>query len=190
MEWRRVPWELRYRHGARLASEWRRLLVTATHRHCRVEFNGPVRVGPGFALDIPDGGSFVVGHGVDFRRGFVCEISGAGRVTIGGGSIFTRDVTIQCTTSVDIGEHCVFAAGVLVADGSHRFREGDRPMLDQGYDYRPITIGRGAAVMTNSTVVASIGERSFVGANSLVNRDMPSDSLIGGVPARVLDTYG
>lgn len=190
MRWRRVPWELRYRTGARVASELRRLSVLATHQHCRVEFQGPVRLGPGFRLDIPDHGSFVVGPGVDFRRGFVCEISDWGTVEIGADTVFTSNVLIQCTTSIRIGRRCVFAQSVLVADGNHRFRDPNRPMIEQGYDYRPITIGDDAAVMAKCTVVASIGEHAFVGANSLVNRDIPAYCLAGGVPATVLERFG
>src|SRR5947199_10037455 len=65
--WRKIPWYLRYRKGAMWASGLRRLSIMATHRHCRVEFQGPVRLGPGFTLDIPDQGTFIVGPGVNFR---------------------------------------------------------------------------------------------------------------------------
>ncbi len=32
----------------------------------------------------------------------------------------------------------------------------------------------------------TIGDRSVVAANSVVTKDMPADSLIGGTPARVI----
>jgi acetyltransferase-like isoleucine patch superfamily enzyme len=189
-DWRRLPWELRYVHGSRLATGARKLAVRATHRHCRVEFEGPVRIGPGFSLDIPDRGTLIVGPGVDFRRGFVCEISGAGRVTIGAGSIFTSSTLIQCTTSIDIGRRCVFGQATMIVDGNHRFRDPDRPMLEQGYDYRPITIGDDVGVMTKCTIVADIGDRAFIGANSVVTRPVPPFCLAAGVPARVLEYFG
>ena len=135
---RKLPWHLRYRVGAGVASDLRRVMVLATHRHCRVEFRGPVRLGPGFSLWIPDRGTLIVGSGVEFRRGVVCEISGEGRVTIGDGSIFTGGNFIQCSTSVDIGEGCVFAQATMVVDGSHRFGDASRHSLEQGYDYRAL----------------------------------------------------
>ena len=187
---RRVPWHLRYRVGAKALSDLRRVLVQATHRHCRVEFQGPVRLGPGFALDIPDHGTLVVGAGVDFRRGFVCEISGNGRVSIGAGSIFTSHALIQCSTSIDIGKRAVFGQSLLMADGNHRYRDPDTHLLDQGYDYRPITIGDGAMVTTKCTVLADIGERSVIGANSVVTRPIPAFCLAAGAPARVVDYFG
>lgn len=187
---RKLPWHLRYRTAARFATTARRLAILATHQHCHVDFQGTVRLGPGFSLNIPDAGTFIVGEGVDFRRGFLCEISGAGRVTIGAGTTFTSGCVIQCTTSVDIGRGCTFADGALVVDGSHRFRDPDAPLGAQGYDYRPITIGDGASVMAKSTVVNSIGAGAFIGANSVVTRPIPAFCLAVGAPARVIEYFG
>lgn len=188
--WRRVPWRLRYDLGGRWASHARRLAVIATHRHCRVEFRGPVRLGPGFALQIPGAGTFVVGAGVDFRRGFVCEISGGGQVTIGSGSVFTSHALIQCSTSIAIGERCIFGQATMIADGFHRFRDPDLHLLDQGYDFRPIVIGDGAVVTSKCTITAGIGERALIAAHSVVTKAVPAYCLAGGAPARVLEYFG
>lgn len=191
MDWRRQLWELRYRKGPRLASELRRVTAQVCHGHARVEFQGPVRLGPGFALDIPDHGTFIVGPAVDFRRGFVCEISGEGRVEIGAGSIFTAYALLQCTTSITIGERCMFGQSTLMADGNHRFRDLDRPMLEQGYEYHPIVIEDDVTVTTKCTIIgAHIGTRSVIGANSVVVGDIPPYSLAVGAPAKVVDYFG
>lgn len=173
-----------------LGSRIRQLAVTATHLHCRVEFRGPVYLGPGFHLHIPDRGELVVGTGVEFRRGFVCEISGRGRVTIGDGSIFTSDALIQCTTSIEIGERAIFGQALQIADGSHRFRDWTKHLLDQGYEYKPVTIGDNAVIHSKCTIVADIGASAVIGANSLVNKPVPAYCLAGGVPARVLEYFG
>jgi acetyltransferase-like isoleucine patch superfamily enzyme len=189
-DWRQVPWHLRYRVGTDLASRARRLAISATHRHCRVEFEGPVYLGPGFDLRIPDAGTLIVGTGVDFRRGFVCEISGEGRVTIGAGSIFTSDALIQCTTSIDIGRRCVFGQALMIADGNHRYRDPSLHVLDQGYNYRPIHIGDGAVITSKCTVLADVGEHAVVGANSVVAKPVPPFCVAAGVPARVIEYFG
>jgi acetyltransferase-like isoleucine patch superfamily enzyme len=181
---------LRYVTSRRAASHVRQAGIALTHRHCHVEFQGPVQLGPGFSLDIAGPGTFVVGPGVEFRRGFHCEVSGDGRVTIGGGSVFTFNAVIQCTTSIDIGEHCTFAQAVLIVDGSHRFRDHSEPMRNQGYDYTPIRIGDGASVMAKATVLADVGEGAFVAAGAVVTRPVPAYCLAAGIPARVIDYFG
>jgi acetyltransferase-like isoleucine patch superfamily enzyme len=187
---RKLPWHLRYQLGGKLATQARKLIIQATHRHCRVEFQGPVRLGPGFALDIPDAGSFLVGPGVDFRRGFVAEISGGGRITIGGGTTFTSHALLQCTTSIDIGEGCAFGQSLMIADGDHRFNDPDLHLNEQGYEFRPIVIGRAATIMTKVTIINSIGERAVIGANSVVTKPIPAYCLAVGAPARVVDYFG
>ncbi|HET9051054.1 MAG TPA: acyltransferase [Candidatus Dormibacteraeota bacterium] len=187
---RRLPWQLRHRHAARLASSLRRAGVLATHRHAHVVFRGPVRLGPGFSVDIEGPGTFDVGPGVDFRRRFHCEIAGDGVVRIGAGSAFTHDVLIQCSTSIEIGERCMFAQGVLVVDGNHRFRDLDAPPAAQGYDYRPIRIGDDVWVGAKATVIADVGRRAVVAAGAVVTRPVPPMCVAAGVPARIVEYFG
>jgi acetyltransferase-like isoleucine patch superfamily enzyme len=187
---RKLPWYLRYDLGARLASAGRRVMVQATHRHCRVEFQGPVRLGPGFQLDIPDAGTLIIGHGVDLRRGFACEIAGNGRVVIGAGTTFTSHALIQCTTSIEIGSRCAFGQSVLIVDGMHRYSDPDQHWLEQGYDYQPLRIGDGVGVSDKCTIQASIGDRAMIASQSVVNRDIPAFSVAAGSPARVVRYFG
>lgn len=175
--------------GRRVASTLRRLSVVATHRHATVRFGRGCHLGPGFSLWLPGGGSFVVGDDVVFRRNFTCEIGGAGRVRIGDRCVFTYDTVIQCTTSVDIGDDC-WIGRVLIADGNHRFRDPDLPVAEQGFDFRPITIGDQTLITTNTTVTNSVGRRCFVGAGSVVVDPIPDFSLAVGAPARVVEQYG
>ncbi len=159
--------------------------------HAKIEFTGPVYVGPGFSLDMPRGGTLIVGPGVEFRRNFRAEFGGPdARITIGRMAVFTYDVVIQCSSSIDIGAHCQFGQASLVVDGNHRFKDLDRPMLAQGYDLTPLRIADHATVTTKCTIVADIGERTFIGANSVVSRPLPAFCLAAGAPARVLEYFG
>jgi acetyltransferase-like isoleucine patch superfamily enzyme len=186
----RLPYLIGYRFGPRLMSALRKWWVLIRHPDADIRFEGAVYLGPGFSLHIPDGGSFIVGPGVEFRRGFRAEVLGAGRISIGAGSVCTYYVLMQCTTSIDIGERCMFGQSTIVLDGQHRFRDVDRPMLEQGYDFTPLTIEDDVTVTTKCTIMASLGRRAFVGANAVVTRPVPAYAVAAGVPARVLDYFG
>jgi acetyltransferase-like isoleucine patch superfamily enzyme len=186
----RLARSLRYGRGPRIASALRKRWLLATQPHADIRFDGPVYLGPGFSLHIPDGGSFHVGPGVEFRRGFRAEVSGDGRITIGAGTVFTYDVLMQCSTSIDVGARCLFGQASMVVDGNHRFRDLDRPVLAQGYDFRPIRVEDDVSVMTKCTIIASIGRRAFIGANSVVTRDVPPFTVAAGVPAKVIEDFG
>lgn len=187
---RKLPWIIRHRYIAGFASRMRKYGIQLTHLHCHVEFQGPVRISKGFRLRIPDNGTLVVGPGVDFRGPFVCEISGDGRITIGGGVIFTGDALVQCTTTMDIGDRAIFGQGVMLADGSHRFRDYTKHLLEQGYDFSPLHIGANAIITSKCTLIADVGNNAFIGANSFVNRPVPAYCFAGGVPAKVIEYFG
>jgi acetyltransferase-like isoleucine patch superfamily enzyme len=187
---RRVPHLIGYVHGPRLLSNLRQRWVLLRHPHADVRFGRDVHIGPGFSLDIPANGSFHVGDRVEFRRGFRCEVAGDGRVTIGADSRFTYYVLIQCSTTIDIGERCMFGQSTIVVDGQHRFRDLTKPMLDQGFDFTPLLIEDDATVTTKCTIMAPVGRRAFVGANAVVTRPIPAYTVAVGAPARPVDYFG
>lgn len=186
---RHLPRAIGYYHGPRVMSWLRKRWVLLRHPHADIRFEGPVYLGPGFSLHIPKAGSFVVGPGVEFRRDFRAELEG-GRIAIGAGSVFTYSVLMQCSTSIDIGERCMFGQSTIVVDGNHRFRDLDRPMLEQGYDFSPIRIGDDATITSKCTIMADVGERAFVGANAVVTRPVPPFTVAAGVPARPIEYFG
>jgi acetyltransferase-like isoleucine patch superfamily enzyme len=175
----------------RLASELRKRWVILRNPHAHIEFRGPVYLGPGFSLYMPHGGHFIVGPLVEFRRNFRAELASAdARLEIGASSRFTYDVLIQCSTTIEIGEHCMFGQNAFLVDGNHRFRDLDRPMLEQGYDFRPLKIEDHVTVLTKCTILADLGYRAMVAAGAVVNKPAPPYCVVGGIPARVLDYYG
>jgi UDP-2-acetamido-3-amino-2,3-dideoxy-glucuronate N-acetyltransferase len=52
----------------------------------------------------------------------------------------------------------------------------------------PTTVKRGATIGTGSTILCGIviGENAFVGAGSVVTRDVPANAVVAGNPARVI----
>jgi acetyltransferase-like isoleucine patch superfamily enzyme len=111
-------------------------------------------------------------------------------VEIGDGAYFTSDCLIQCSTSIEIGSGVGIGQAVLIVDGRHRFRDPDRHLLGQGYDFTPIRIEDDATIMAKCTIFANVGRRAVVGAHSVVSRDIPPYTLALGAPARVVEYFG
>ncbi|HET7048499.1 MAG TPA: acyltransferase [Solirubrobacteraceae bacterium] len=116
---------------------------------------------------------------------------GAARIRIGGGTFLNIGVMVAALELVEIGDHCMFANGCFISDGSHRFDDPHKPVPWQGFTTKgPTRIGDnvwcGAHVVITSGV--TVGERSVIGANSVVTADIPPFSIAAGAPARVLRT--
>lgn len=90
---------------------------------------------------------------------------------------------------ISIGNHVLLSSNVslLTHDGgSWPFR--DLPEYEGVMKYAPVTIedncfiGMGATIMPGVTV----HKNSVVGARSVVTKDVPEGSVVGGVPAKVI----
>jgi acetyltransferase-like isoleucine patch superfamily enzyme len=188
---RRVPVLVGYYKGPLLMSALRKWWVRFRNPDVDVRFGRNTYLGPGFSLHAPFGGTFVTGERCEFRRGFRAELEGPdSRISFGDRSICTYDVIFQCGTTIDVGDRVIVGQATLVVDGNHRFRELDRPVVEQGYDFRPLVLENDVMVTTKCTIIASIGTRSFIGANTVVVRDVPPYCVAAGNPARVRDYFG
>jgi len=185
-----IPQRIGYGYVPRLASWARKRWVLLRHPHATIAFGHGVYLGPRFSVFIPHGGSLIVGDRVVFRRDFHAEVSGDGRVTIGSDVTFTYSVLIQCSTHIDIGERCQFGQATILFDGQHRFRDLTRPMLEQGFDFHHLRIEDDAVITTKCTIMADVGTRAFVGANSVVTKPIPRYTVAVGAPARPIDYFG
>lgn len=60
--------------------------------------------------------------------------------------------------------------------------------FNQDWEVTRTTVSKGASIGANATIVCgiTIGEYAFVAAGSVVTKDVPSYTLVGGNPARVL----
>jgi acetyltransferase-like isoleucine patch superfamily enzyme len=130
-----------------------------------------------------------VGEHVLFEPGVWLTAPSPARIRIGQGTFLNLGVMIASAGLVEVGEHCMFANGCFVTDADHRFDDPDRPVPWQGFTSKGPTrvennVWCGAHVVITGGV--TVGERSVIGANSVVTRDIPPFSIAAGAPAKVL----
>ncbi len=116
-------------------------------------------------------------HGIHFDFGFNTHFLGM--------AFINYNVTILDTSPVVIGDRCFIAPGVTISCASHPIYSDQRA---QGMEIsRPITIGEGVWIGANATICGGvcIGDRAVIGAGAVVVKDVPANSVVVGVPARV-----
>jgi acetyltransferase-like isoleucine patch superfamily enzyme len=88
-----------------------------------------------------------------------------------------------------IGDFVSLAPEVFITTSDYQFRAGT-PFRQQPQSEKDVTIGSDVWLGVRVIVTAgvTIGDGCIVGAGSVVTRDLPSNSIAVGVPARVVGT--
>jgi len=106
-------------------------------------------------------------------------------VMVADGVRLGRNVKVQNNVSLYTGVECaddVFIGPSVVFTNVRNPRSAV-PRRDQ---YQPTVLARGVSIGANSTIVCGVrlGEFAFVGAGSVVTKDVPAYALVYGNPAR------
>ena len=96
------------------------------------------------------------------------------------------NVTILDIAPVHIGHHVMIGPNTLISTVGHPFSpKGRRKSLGIA---KPIAIGNDVWIGGNVTILpgVNIGNNVVIAAGAVVTKDVPDNSLAGGVPARIL----
>jgi acetyltransferase-like isoleucine patch superfamily enzyme len=141
----------------------------------------------GEVLEALDEGRLRIGAGTLLEPGCWLTMAPEAEIEIGEGCFLNRNTMIAAQGRVAIGDHTMFANGCFVGDAEHRFDDPEKPITWQGFTSKgPVEIGSNCWFGVNCVVASGvrIGERCVIGANSVVNRDLPDRVIAAGAPAR------
>lgn len=107
-------------------------------------------------------------------------------LTIGADTLLTGPLRIDLEAPVNIGDRVRIGHDAMLLTVDHRI--GGAEHRCGGSFARPISIGDGAWLGSRVIVLPgiSIGKGAVVAAGAVVTHDVPADTLVAGVPARVV----
>ena len=98
-----------------------------------------------------------------------------------------RGSVIHAGGGVSIGDDVLIGPGVIIYSQNHEFETGGL-VRDQGYSLKPVFIDSNVWIAANAIILpgVSIGSGSVVAAGSVVTKDVESNTLVAGNPARFI----
>ncbi len=106
-------------------------------------------------------------------------------IRVGRHVFINQGCTFYSLAPITIGDEVLIGPNVSLITSGHPVAPSQRQALLVG---APITIERNVWIAAGATVIGgvTIGENSVVAAGSVVTRDVPPDTLVGGNPAGVI----
>jgi acetyltransferase-like isoleucine patch superfamily enzyme len=91
---------------------------------------------------------------------------------------------------LQIGDDCIIGPYFSCHPENHQFLDQKELIRLQGVIRKGIKIGKNCWIGAKVTILdgVSIGDNCIIAAGAVINRDMPSNAVIGGLPARVIRT--
>lgn len=115
-------------------------------------------------------------------------------IKIGNNVNIETDCHIGCINQIIIGDNVLIASGVYISDhthGSADFSDIEMAPLQRILTSKgPIVIENNVWIGERVVILADvrIGKYSIIGANAVVTKEIPSYSIVAGVPAKVIKT--
>lgn len=107
---------------------------------------------------------------------------------IGDGVDLAKDVLITTSGGVFIGDRTLIGYRTQILSSNHSIPPVGEPIPISGDVHKPIKIGSDVWIGASCIITAgvTIGDGAVVAAGSVVTRDVGSNSIVGGVPAKII----
>lgn len=111
--------------------------------------------------------------------------AGGNEIRVGRNVFINQNCTLYDLGGLDIADDVMIGPNVSIITTGHPIAPAQRRSVTIG---KPIVIERNVWVAAGATIIGgvTVGENSVVAAGSVVTRDVPPNTFVGGNPARVI----
>lgn len=104
--------------------------------------------------------------------------------TIGEGVFINSGCRFQDQGGIIIGDSCQIGHNVVIATLNHGIAPDERGNITPA----PVILERNVWIGANATILpgVTIGENAVIAAGAVVTKDVPRNTIVGGVPAKML----
>ncbi len=111
--------------------------------------------------------------------------AGGNEIRLGQNVFVNQNCTFYDLGGLDIADDVMIGPNVSILTAGHPLEPSQRRAVTIG---KPIVIERNVWIAAGATIIGgvTVGENSVVAAGSVVTRDVPPNTLVGGNPARAI----
>lgn len=93
---------------------------------------------------------------------------------------------------VEIGKNVMIAPYCSFIATDHNYQAMDKCIKEQGYIDKKIIIGNNVWIGMKSIIIkgVKVGDGAIIAAGSVVTKDVPSNAIVGGNPAKIIKYRG
>ena len=146
----------------------------------------------GVTLDVkPLAHNLLIGRNVVVGRRTILNCAG-GTLAIDNGTHIGPSCRLGSKKGLTIGKHCRIGEQACCSGAGHAYADRNRPIVEQAVTCKgPTKLGDFVIVGDRATILdgIQIGNNVRIAPDSLVTRDIPDNSLVAGVPARIQDSH-
>lgn len=114
--------------------------------------------------------------------------SEGGEITIGAKTSFNRNVSLNASVGgcIEIGKDCLIGPGAYFRTASHKYKNRNVAIKNQGHKVENIIIGTNVWLGANVVVLpgVKIGDGCVVAAGTVLTKSFSKNQIIAGVPAK------
>lgn len=147
--------------------------------------NGDIEIGKGFCCN-----NKVTSNSIGLIQPCVFNIATPGSRIAIGNNVGISGSTICASKSVTIGDNVLIGSGCIITDtDAHPINWKDRKEgRDENTHKAPVVIGNDVFIGARCLILkgVTIGDRSVIGAGSVVTTDVPADCVVAGNPAKIV----
>ena len=153
----------------------------------RIYFNSCANARISRKAIISNAGFMSIGINSVVKCNSVIQTGPGGRISIGDNCSINYNCVLYGHFGLIIGNDVRIGAGTVIIPANHKF-ETKCIITSQGIQGSGITISDDVWIGANCSILdgVSIGRHSVVAAGSVVTRDVPSCTVVAGIPAKVI----
>ena len=164
-----------------------RIFLTLHGRPENIVIGANVRIGPGVSIWLADNGRLVIGDNVNLCPFVRLNVIADGNLVIGADAHVGPFTIMNALTGLQIGRGAGIGGHVYINTVEHGIRRGIT-VLQQPNITAPVHIGDDVMLGGHVSVLcgARLGDGAIIGANSVVNGEVPANAICYGIPARLV----